>query len=227
MIETVTGKPTQPTNRAASNPPLRVLRVDSSSRYDGSVTRALGDHFVDSLRRARDGAVQVTRRDVAQGLPFINEAWIGANFARAEERTTEQIEILAQSNSLVRELQEAEVVVLTVPVYNFGVPATLKAWIDLVARAGLTFRYTADGPEGLLRGKRAYVMLASGGTPIGGAIDFASSYLRHVMGFIGIKDVTILGAERLNAKREVSLAQAKQDIENAVAALQRQSAQAA
>ncbi len=227
MIDAPTRRPAQPPSRPASDTPLRVLRVDSSSRYDGSVTRALGDHFTDELRRAHEGAVQVTRRDVAQGLPFINEAWIAANFTRAGERTAEQTEHLRQSDALVSELQDADVIVLAVPVYNFGIPATLKAWVDLVARAGLTFRYTADGPEGLLRGKRAYVILASGGTPIGGEIDFASSYLRHVLGFIGIKDVTILGAERLNTKREASLAHAKQDIENAVAALRRQIARAA
>ena len=105
------------------------------------------------------------------------------------------------------------------PIYNFSVPASLKAWIDLVARAGVTFRYTANGPQGLLSNKKAYVIVASGGTEIGSRIDFASRYLRHVLEFLGIDDVTIIPAERLNIKQRESLTQVRKTINLSVSNL--------
>ncbi len=94
------------------------------------------------------------------------------------------------------EVQAADTIVIGLPIYNFGVPAALKAWIDLIARAGVTFQYSAEGPKGLLTGKHAIVAVASGGTEIGSDIDFASGYIRHVLGFVGITDVTFIRADR-------------------------------
>jgi len=94
----------------------------------------------------------------------------------------------------------ADVLVIGVPIYNFGIPAALKAWVDMVARARLTFRYTEQGPEGLLRVKRAYLVVASGGTAAGSAVDFATGYLRHVLGFLGIDDVEIIAADRAQVR---------------------------
>lgn len=116
---------------------------------------------------------------------------------------------LALSDTLVGELKSADTIVIGTPVYNFAVPAALKAWIDLVARARETFQYTEDGPVGLLQGKKAYVIIASGGTKVGSEIDFAGNYLKHVLGFIGITDVTIVAADQLMMEpknREVALA---------------------
>ena len=170
-----------------------VLRVDASARTDGSVTRSLADRLVDTL-----GAGSVTRRDLAaEPIPQISEDWVGANFTAPDERTAEQNARLAQSDALVAELQAADTLVIATPIYNFGVPAALKAWIDMVARARVTFRYTDDGPVGLLAGKKAYIVLASGGTGVDTPIDFATPYLRHVLGFIGIKDVTVVAADGL------------------------------
>lgn len=175
--------------------PLRVLRLDSSARGDQSTTRALSDRLIARLRDT-EGPLDVTERNVAEGLPFVDADWVGANFTDPDDRSPAQKDALALSDTLIAELKAADIVVVAAPIYNFGIPAALKAWIDLIARARVTFRYTEDGPVGLLEGKKAYIVAASGGTPIGSEIDFATPYLKHVLGFVGIHDVTLVGAER-------------------------------
>lgn len=188
--------------------PLHILRVDSSARADGSATRLLSDELIAALHQ-RHGRVTVTTRDLASTPPpLLNGEWIAANFTDDAVRTPAQRDSLALSDTLIAELHAADVVVLGVPVYNFGVPAALKAWIDLVARARVTFRYTEQGPEGLLKGKRAYLVFASGGVAAGSATDFASGYLRHMLGFLGIDDVEIIAADQ-TALRHDAVAQAQ------------------
>lgn len=176
-----------------------ILRVDASMRTQGSVTRELADKLVTKLsaNSPTNSATTVTERDLANGIDLVDEAWINANFTDPAERSSEQKAALAASDTLVNELREADVVVITAPVYNFHVPAALKAWIDMVARARETFRYTENGPEGLLTGKKAYVVVASGGTVLGSEYDFISGYLTHVLGFIGITDVTMIDSSGL------------------------------
>lgn len=172
-----------------------ILHINASARVDGSVTRDISAQLVQQLQH-QHGASIVTR-DVATGVEFIDENWIGANFTDPAERNREQKTILAVSDELVAELQQASHIVIAAPIYNFSVPATLKAWIDQVARARVTFRYTENGPEGLLKGKKAYLVVASGGVPLGSEVDYASTYLRHVLGFLGIEDVTLVNANEL------------------------------
>ena len=171
-----------------------ILRIDASARRTGSISRALNDRLL--ARFTATPGTTVTTRDLAEGLPQIDEAWIGANFTAPDERTEEQAAQLALSDELVAELQAADTIVIGLPTYNFSVPASLKAWIDLVARVGLTFQYTAEGPQGLLSGKRVIVNFASGGTELGSAFDFSSGYLRHILGFLGIDDVQFISADR-------------------------------
>jgi FMN-dependent NADH-azoreductase len=178
---------------------MKVLEVSASGRRGDSVSRMLTRELIESLE-AREGAVEVTRRDLADGIPLVDEAWINANFTAEEERTALQRDALAVSDALVAELQAADVVVIGSPIYNFGVPAALKAWVDMVARARLTFRYTPEGPEGLLKGKKAYVVIASGGVRVDSPVDFATPYLRHALGFVGITDVEVIAAEQLNKR---------------------------
>lgn len=184
-----------------------VLHVNSSARSTDSVTRALGAQVIDALR-AQNPQTTVSNRDLTQALPQIDEAWVTANFTPADQRTDDQGATLAQSDSLVRELQAADTIVIGLPIYNFGVPAALKAWIDLVARAGVTFRYTANGPEGLLEGKSAIVVVASGGTKLGSEFDFATGHLRQVLSFIGIDDVTFISADQLAVDRDATILEA-------------------
>ena len=196
--------------------PLRILRVDSSARATGSNSRALADRLIENLHSL--GEVDVLRRDLGpSGLPFVDEAWIGANFTDENERSDEQRHALALSDELVGELFWADVLVLAVPLYNFNIPASLKAWIDLVARARKTFRYTESGPRGLLEGKAAFLLMATGGTEIGGDLDFGSKYLRHVLGFIGIEDVQVVAADRLMARGDDALQDALRQLDALVA----------
>lgn len=174
-----------------------LFHLNASARLDGSVTRTLSQRLVEQLS---DAETTLISRDVgASPLPLLTEAWVGANFTPDDARTEAQRETLALSDALIAELEAAETLVLGVPVYNFGVPAAFKAWIDLVARARKTFKYTDAGPVGLLEGKKAFVVLASGGTASGSDIDFATPYVRHVLGFLGIHDVTIIAADQLMA----------------------------
>jgi FMN-dependent NADH-azoreductase len=138
-------------------------------------------------------------------VSLVDESWIGANFTAEEERTAEQRGVLQESDALVAELQAADVIVIGAPIYNFGIPAALKAWVDMIARARLTFRYTANGPEGLLTGKKAYIVIASGGVAVDSAVDFATPYLRQALKFVGITDVDVIAAEQLNSRAEESI----------------------
>lgn len=174
---------------------LRVLRVDASARAEGSVSRRLADLMLDELGERMPG-LELVRRDVAPGLPLVDAAWVDANLTEPEARTAAQRQALVKSDELVGELMAADVLVIATPIYNFGVPASLKAWIDQVARARLTFRYTEYGPEGLLTGKKAYILAATGGTEVGSAIDFATPWLTFVLGFLGITDVEVIAADR-------------------------------
>lgn len=179
-----------------------ILKVLVSPRGDSSVSRKLADQLVAAL-----GTEQVTTRDISTGVPVVDGAWIGAAFG-GEDKTP-----LAMSDVLVAEVQAADHIVIATPIWNFGVPAALKAWIDQLARAGLTFKYTENGPVGLLEGKKATIVISSGGTEAGSAIDFATPYLKHVLGFIGIHDVDVVAADRLMADAEIAMEKAEAAIE--------------
>lgn len=196
-----------PNNQPTQASVLNVLRVDASGRESGSTTRALADLIVQGL--AARGPVRVAGRDVAKGLPFVDEPWIAANFTDSDQRDEAKRAALARSDELVREVMEADLLLIGVPLYNFSVPASLKAWIDQIARARLTFRYTEHGPEGLLKGKRAILVVATGGTPVEGAMDFATPWLKHVLGFLGIGDVEVVAAERQMIQGDAARAQAQ------------------
>lgn len=177
-----------------------ILHIDSSARRVNSTTRDLSDRVVKQL-----GAERIIRRDLATPLPLLTEDWIAANFTPADQRDDLQRDRLALSDELVSELQEADTIVIGLPIYNFSVPAAFKAWIDLVARAGLTFSYTENGPKGLLEGKRAILAIASGGVPVGSEADFATNYARHVLGFIGIHDVDVIAADQMAVNPDAAL----------------------
>ena len=190
---------------------MRILEISASGRYDGSISRLLSGELINALE-TREGDVSVSRRDLAAGIPLVDEAWIAANFTPEDERTSEHKSTLQRSDELVAELQAADVVVIGSPIYNFGVPAALKAWVDMIARARLTFRYTQDGPEGLLKGKQAYIIIASGGVPVDSPFDFATPYLRQALKFVGITDVEVIGADQLNSRAEDSIDAARMRI---------------
>ena len=184
-----------------------ILHIDASARRAGSTTRDLSARIVDHLKPGR-----IVRRDLASPLPLLTEDWINANFTPVDQRDEVQRDMLALSDELVSELQKADTIVIGLPIYNFSVPAAFKAWIDLVARAGLTFAYAENGPKGLLDGKRAILAIASGGTEVGSEIDFATSYAKHVLGFIGIHDVEVIAADKMALDAEATLANAQKAV---------------
>lgn len=178
-----------------------ILRIDASARHSGSASRAFADAVLSQLPGAA-----ITRRDLADGVPQITGAYTSGTFKAPEDRSPEEAEALALSDELFAELKAADTLVIATATYNFNIPASLKAWIDQVTRAGLAFRYTETGPEGLLAGKRAVVLRASAGTPTGADNDFATPYLRFVLGFVGITDVIFLDAPAETDAGDVSAA---------------------
>lgn len=188
-----------------------ILRIDASMRRQKSVSRMLADEMVAALG-ARKSSINVINRDLAAGIGIVNAAWIEAERTSEENRTSDQRALLTQSDALVAELQAADDIVIATPIYNFSVPAALKAWIDLICRDKITFVYENDSPRGLLSNKRATVIVTSGGTLAGKDIDFTTSYIQHILGFIGVDDVTIIDVTGLSKNRSRVIADARKEI---------------
>ncbi len=191
---------------------MKILRIDTSARYESSVSRQLTDEFIARLMNQRSD-VELIVRDIAKGLPFVTEAMIAAYYTADAERTPAQKEILQLSDELIAELQAADMIVMGVPIYNFSVPATLKAYIDLVARVGVTFAYGSEGPKGLLKDRKTYLIVTSGGTPVGSDIDYTTGYLKQVLSFIGIHSVEVIAADGLSRTGSDKLEQARQQLQ--------------
>lgn len=167
-----------------------ILRINSSARKDGSLSRELSSLLADALA-GETGNVVV--RDLAdRPVPQVDADWVGANFTDPSERSDAQRETLKGSDALISELHAADHIVIGVAMYNFSIPSSLKAWIDQVARARETFRYSEAGPEGLLKGKTAWLVMASGGARLDSEADFATPYLRFILGFLGVTDVRVI-----------------------------------
>ncbi len=188
-----------------------ILRIDSSARYGDSASRELAGRLIDRI--AAGGDVTVTTRDLTAGVPLLSEQTLGAMWTPEDDRTDDQRNLLGVADEFIRELVEADVLVIGLPIYNFGPPAALKAWADLVARAGTTFRYTENGPQGLVADKPAYIVYAAGGVPAGSPMDFSSTWLTTFLGFLGITDVTLVAAEGLNVNPEEAIAAARATVD--------------
>jgi FMN-dependent NADH-azoreductase len=176
---------------------MNILQINSSARPGQSQSTRLADSIVERLRRANPAA-SLTVRDLGRAPhPALDEAALGALFTPADQRTPEQVARVALDDALIAELKAADVVVLGVPMYNFGVPTQLKNWIDAVARAGVTFKYTDKGAVGLVQGKKVYVALTRGGLYRNTPADTQTPYLQAFLGFIGMTDVDFIFAEGL------------------------------
>lgn len=176
----------------------RVLIIESSARQQDSVSRQLTQQFVGQWQAAHP-ADQITVRDLGKDpVPHLDSTLLGGWMKPDAQRSATEQAALDRSNLLTDELVAADVLVLAAPMYNFAIPSTLKAWLDHVLRAGVTFKYGETGPQGLLVGKRAFVLTARGGIYAGSALDHQEPYLRQVLGFVGIHDVTFIHAEGLN-----------------------------
>ncbi|MFY8117932.1 MAG: FMN-dependent NADH-azoreductase [Roseateles sp.] len=198
---------------------MNILQLNSSARRvqdgQGSVSTRLANELVAALRERQAGAALTVRDLGLDPVAPLDEAALGALFTPAEQRSPEQAARVAAADALVSELMAQDMIVMAVPMINFGVPTQLKNWIDAVARAGVTFRYTATGPEGLVKGKKVYVVVASGGMHRGQSTDGITPYLRTVLGFMGMSDVEFVYAEGMGMGPEAveaGMASARQQI---------------
>ncbi|MGC2110557.1 MAG: FMN-dependent NADH-azoreductase [Candidatus Korobacteraceae bacterium] len=196
---------------------MTTLLIVNSSPRSNSVSRRLTRHAAD-MWKAENPDGRVIERDLAANpLPFVTESWIQASYTPGAERTPEQEGVLELSNTLIQELVDADVIVLGVPMHNFSIPAALKAWIDLIVRAGKTFNYGDKGPQGLIpEGKQVLAIVSRGGSYGEGtaavAADFQVPYLRHMLGFVGLKNVTVVDAD----KQAFGPGAAQQSVDSAV-----------
>lgn len=201
-----------------------LLHIDSSIRSIGSVSRQLTAEFIRKWKDVRPGDT-VVERDLAHNpVPHLTEQMMGAFFTPADARSPEQAQTVALSDGLVDELFRADVIVLGAPMYNFSISSALKAWIDHVSRAGVTFNYTETGPVGLVNDKKVYLFTSSGGVYSEGpaqSLNFQETYLRAALGFIGLTDVTVVRAEGLalgEPSIDAALTRSRQTISELVSA---------
>ena len=175
-----------------------LLKINASLFSNQGQSSQLADRFVAAWQAHHAGTTVVTRDLAADPVPHLDGARFMSFLTKPEERSAEQQAVVAYSDALIAELREADIVVIGLPMYNFGIPSTLKAYFDHIARAGVTFQYTAEGPKGLLTGKKAYILAARGGRYAGTPKDSQTTYVRDFLGFIGITDVEFVYAEGLN-----------------------------
>jgi len=210
-----------PMTTHSKEPMVKILQVNSSARGEESQSTRLANRIVERLVEAAPDTGVTVRDLAAKPHPVLDEVALGALFTPEAQRTLEQARRVALDDELIAQVRAADVLVLGVPMYNFGVPAQLKNWIDAIMRAGVTFRYTAQGPEGLLKGKTVYVALARGGVYRNTPAYTQVPYLRTVLGFLGMTDVRFVYAEGLNMGDEAQhkgIASALEQIDEVVAA---------
>ena len=197
-----------------------LLQINTGIFGDNSNSTALANEFSEHYLAHHKGTQRVVRDLVSQPLPHLDANIIGAFASDEAGRTSEQQAILDQSQGLIDELSQADAVVLGLPMYNFNVPSQLKAYMDQVARAGVTFKYTENGPQGLLKDKPVYVIAARGGMHVGQVTDTQTDFIKTFFGFIGIHQVEFIYAEGLNmgdSAKDEGLQQAKQAIDHLAA----------
>ena len=190
---------------------MNILHLDSSARKDESVSRKLAKDLVNKLKKDND---QLVYRDISSNIPFV--AGIkGAGFIiPEEERNKQDKELFKFSDELVDEVLAADTIIISTPIYNFGPPAAVKAWFDLVARAGRTFKYETTGPIGLIGGgKKVYLVVTSGGVPVGSPVDFCTPWFKQALNFLGISDIEIIDSSQLNINDD-NLKKAQEKINN-------------
>ena len=181
-----------------------LLQIDSGIFGDNSVSNGLSQTFVEAYTTAHPDTRIVRRDRAAEPLPHLDATLAQSFMTEPAEREGDVAVAGARSDAAVAELQVADVIVIGMPMYNFNVPSTFKAWFDHIARAGVTFRYTANGPEGLLTGKKAYILAARGGVYANTPNDHQEPYIRQLLAFLGINDVSFVYAEGLKMGEDVA-----------------------
>ena len=191
---------------------MKIYQIDSSARKEGSISRSLAKKLINKIKKPDD---EVIYRDLDDEMLFVSGLTESGMKIPEDKQTDRHKKMFQLSDKLVEELKDSDVIIISAPIYNFGPPATLKAWSDLAARVNTTFKYTPDGKRiGLLKDKKAYLVITSGGTKIGSEEDFLTPWLKLMLNFFGIMDVKIISADQMAIDYEKSIAKAEKEIED-------------
>ena len=191
---------------------MKIYQIDSSARKEGSTSRALAKKLLDKIKKPGD---EVVYRDLDDEMVFVSGLTESGMKIEEKDKTEHHKKMFELSDKLVKELKESDVIIISAPIYNYGPPATLKAWSDLVARIGETFKFKENGRrEGLLRNKRAYLVITSGGTKLNSKEDFLTPWLKFILNFFGIEKVDIISADQMALDYEKSIRDAETQISN-------------
>ena len=191
---------------------MKFYQIDSSARKDGSTSRALAKKLLDKIKKPED---EVIYRDLDDEMVFVSGLTESGMKIEEKDRNEHHKKMFELSDKLVSELKESDIIIISAPIYNYGPPATLKAWADLAARVGETFRFKPDGRrEGLLSNKRAFIVITSGGTKLNSNEDFLTPWLKFILNFFGIEKVDVVSADQMALDYEKSIKDAETQIEN-------------
>ena len=191
---------------------MRIYQIDSSARKEGSTSRALAKKLLDKIKRPED---EVTYRDLNDEMVFVTGLTESGMNIDEKDQNENHKKMFELSNQLVKELKESDIIIISAPIYNYGPPATLKAWSDLAARIGETFKFKPNGRrEGLLKNKKAYLVITSGGTKLNSKEDFLTPWLKFILNFFGIEEVKVISADQMALDYEKSIREAEKQIEN-------------
>ena len=191
---------------------MKIYQIDSSARKEGSTSRALAKKLLDKIRKPED---QVVYRDLDDEMVFVSGLTESGMKIEKKDQTEHHKKMFELSDTLVKELKESDVIIISAPIYNYGPPATLKAWSDLAARVGETFRFKPNGRrEGLLKNKRAYLVITSGGTKLNSNEDFLTPWLKFILNFFGIEKIDIICADQMALDFKKSIKEAENQIKN-------------
>ena len=191
---------------------MKIYQIDSSARKEGSTSRALAKKLLDKIKKPGDDIIY---RDLDDEMLFVSGLTESGMKIEEKDQTEEHKKMFELSDKLVRELKESDTIIISAPIYNYGPPATLKAWADLAARIGETFRFKPNGRrEGLLRNKRAYLVITSGGTKLNSSEDFLTPWLKFILNFFGIEKVDVVSADQMALDYEKSIKDAEEQIHN-------------
>jgi FMN-dependent NADH-azoreductase len=191
---------------------MKFYQIDSSARKDGSTSRALAKKLLDKIKKPED---EVIYRDLDDEMVFVSGLTESGMKIEEKDRNEHHKKMFELSDKLVSELKESDIIIISAPIYNYGPPATLKAWADLAARVGETFRFKPDGRrEGLLSNKRAFLVITSGGTKLNSNEDFLTPWLKFILNFFGIEKVDVVSADQMALDYEKSIKDAETQIAN-------------
>ena len=191
---------------------MKIYQIDSSARKEGSTSRALAKKLLDKIKKPED---EIIYRDLNDEMVFVTGLTESGMNIDEKDQTENHKKMFELSNQLVKELKDSDIIIISAPIYNYGPPATLKAWSDLAARVGETFRFKPNGRrEGLLKNKKAYLVITSGGTKLNSKEDFLTPWLKFILNFFGIEQVKVISADQMALDYDKSIKEAEKQIEN-------------